>query len=49
MRGNAAMLLAANPANADLEHHVELLQTGEHQMLSSFRFSFGWVACDRRE
>ena len=27
---HAAMLLAANPANADLEHHVELLQAGEH-------------------
>jgi hypothetical protein len=39
---HAAMLLAANPANADLEHHVELLQAGEHQTLSTFPFSF-WV------
>ena len=41
---HAAMLLAANPANADLEHHVELLQTGEHHTLSYFPFYFlgGW-------
>ena len=39
---HAAMLLAANPANAALEHHVELIQTGEHQTLSIFPLVF-WV------
>ena len=37
---HAAMLFAASPANADLEHHVELLQAGEGQTLSIFPFSF---------
>ena len=39
---HAAMMFAANPANADLEHHVGLLQAGEHQTLSIFPFRF-WV------
>lgn len=46
---HAAMMFAANPANADLEHHVELLQAGEHQTLSISHLDFGLVACDRRE
>ena len=33
---HAAMLLASNPANAHVKHHVELLQAGEHQMLFYF-------------
>ena len=37
---HAAMLLYAKRANADLEHHVELLQTGEHQNVSNFPVSF---------
>jgi hypothetical protein len=42
---HAAMLLASNPANAALEHHVELIQTGEHQTLSILPISFlgGWL------
>ena len=46
---HAAMMFAANPANADLEHQVELLQAGEHQTLSISHLDFGLVACDRRE
>ena len=39
---HAAMLLTANPANAHVEHHVELLQAGEHQTLSIYPIKF-WV------
>ena len=46
---HAAMLFAANPANAKLEHQVELLQAGKHQTLSNSHIDFGLVACDRRE
>ena len=37
---HAAMLLAANPAKADLQHHVELLQTGEHRNVFNFPILF---------
>ena len=37
---HGAMLLAANPANAHVEHHVELLQAGEHQSLSVSQLVF---------
>jgi hypothetical protein len=39
---HSAMLLASNSANAHVEHHVELLQAGEHRTVSIFPFSF-WV------
>ena len=45
----AALLLAANPANAHVEHQVGLLQAGEHQSLPISHLVFWWVACDRRE
>jgi hypothetical protein len=38
---HAAMLLAANPANADLEHHVELLGRVSIKHFLFSRFSLG--------